>query len=159
MKLPKLFYFITCLWLLCSACNQDKTAKPSLNKADRIVKIDSAPPSPYEGVSLISLIANPEKYHNRHVRVIGYLNLQFEGNGLYFHKEDYDKFISKNGLWVSISRDSTLLTNVKQCNNNYVLIEATFDSNNTGHMGMWSGALTDIKRIEKWGDFITPTER
>ena len=34
--------------------------------------------------------------------------------------------------------------------NHYVLIEGTFDSTHTGHMGLNSGSIKDIKRIELW---------
>ena len=103
-----------------------------------------------EDTSLITLIANPEKYNNQHVRVIGYLNLEFEGNGLYLHKEDYERAIEKNGLWIDMPRDSLNSPDIKRCKLNYVLIEGTFDSEDKGHKGMWSGSLKDIKRLEVW---------
>lgn len=34
-------------------------------------------------VSLIQLIANPEKYDGKQVAVVGFLRLEFEGNALY----------------------------------------------------------------------------
>jgi hypothetical protein len=39
-----------------------------------------------EEVSLIQLIATPERYHGKFVEVIGYMNLEFEGNAIYLHK-------------------------------------------------------------------------
>ena len=35
-----------------------------------------------EDVSLVQLLAVPERFHERRVRLIGYLHLAFEGNGL-----------------------------------------------------------------------------
>ncbi|MCO5934525.1 hypothetical protein NAF17_03140 [Mucilaginibacter sp. RB4R14] len=152
MKLTTLPYLILCsLFFLIIACQQKKSAVPISSGLD----IDSARLNEYQEVSLISLIANPEKYNKRHVRVIGYLNLEFEGNGLYFHKEDYDRAIEKNGLWVEMSRDSIFSPQIKKCNRKYVLIEGTFDSENTGHKGMWSGSLKDIKRLEVWQSLST----
>jgi hypothetical protein len=146
MKLTTLPYLILFPLAILTACQQKKSAAPISAGLD----MDSARLNEYQEVSLISLIANPEKYDKRHVRVIGYLNLEFEGNGLYFHKEDYDRSIEKNGLWVDMSRDSMHLPGIKQCNRNYVLVEATFDSSNNGHMDMWSGSLNNIKRLEIW---------
>lgn len=40
-----------------------------------------------EGVSLIQLIATPEQYHGKMIEVIGYLNLEFEGNGITYIKK------------------------------------------------------------------------
>ena len=37
-------------------------------------------------VSLIRLIANPEKYHGKKIQVTGYINLEFEGDAIYLHK-------------------------------------------------------------------------
>ena len=38
------------------------------------------------GVSLIQLIANPDKYHGKLVRVIGVINIEFEGNKIFTSK-------------------------------------------------------------------------
>jgi hypothetical protein len=152
MKLTTLPYLILFpLIILSIACQQKKSAVPISTALDTVKSNE------YVDVSLVSLIANPEKYDKQHVRVIGYLNLEFEGSGLYLHKEDYDRSIEKNGLWVEMSRDSMFLPDVKQCKLNYVLIEATFDSDNTGHKGMWGGSLTDIKRMELWKSFNNTT--
>jgi hypothetical protein len=102
-----------------------------------------------EDVSLINVIATPEKYKGRKIRVIGYLNLEFEGNGIYLHKDDYENGIAKNGLWVEMSRDSIQLPQIKKCIENYVLIEGTFDLSK-GHMGAFSGSIKNITRLEIW---------
>jgi hypothetical protein len=36
------------------------------------------------------------------VRVIGFLRLEFEGNVLYLHREDYIHSILGNGVWVDV---------------------------------------------------------
>jgi hypothetical protein len=100
-------------------------------------------------VSMISLIATPEKYEGRQIRIIGYLNLEFEGNGIYLHKDDYEYGIPKNGLWVEMSMDSIQLPQIKKCIKNYVLIEGTFDLGE-GHMGAFSGSIKNITRLEVW---------
>jgi len=107
-----------------------------------------------EDVSLITLIANPRQFDGHKVRIIGYLNLEFEGNCIYLRKEDYDQAISKNGLWVDIDRSSEQLPDEKQCVKKYVLMEGTFDANNLGHMGMNSGAIRHIRRLEVWEPMV-----
>jgi hypothetical protein len=37
---------------------------------------------------MIQLIANPQAWDGKHVRVIGFLRLEFEGDALYLHRED-----------------------------------------------------------------------
>ncbi|WP_395740865.1 hypothetical protein [Prosthecobacter sp.] len=95
-------------------------------------------------VSLIQLIANPKAYDGARVRVIGFLNVQFEGNAIYLHEDDFKHGIHKNGLWVDAS---SIHPGLKQ---KYVLIEGTFDAKMTGHMGLWSGSIQQITRSEAW---------
>ncbi len=101
-------------------------------------------------VSLVSLIANPDKYNGKKIRVIGYLHLEFEGNGLYLHKDDYDHAISKNSIWVSIGPKHPEVSNLKQYSNHHVIMEGTYNSEMTGHMGMNSGSIEKITRLDIW---------
>ena len=98
-------------------------------------------------VSMIQLVANPEKYEGKYVRVKGFLRMEFEGNGLYLHREDYEKSLYRNGVWVHVAETEAN----RAFNMHYVLIEGTFDSKDKGHMGLWSGAIKDIKRVALWG--------
>jgi hypothetical protein len=58
-------------------------------------------------VSVIQLIAQPEKFDGKRVRFIGFLRLEFEGNAIFLHREDFDRGISRNGLWVNVPSDMT----------------------------------------------------
>ncbi len=49
-------------------------------------------------VTLVQLIANPEKFDGKSIRVIGFLRLEFEGNVLYLHREDYEHAILGDGM-------------------------------------------------------------
>lgn len=101
-----------------------------------------------QSVSTISLVANPQQYEGQFVRVIGFLHLEFESNVLYLHKEDYERVISPNGIWISLTDQQKI--NAKKLSNNYVIVEGMFNSKMKGHMGMWSGSLQEISRLEKW---------
>ena len=50
-----------------------------------------------------SLIANPDRVDGKLIRVIGFLRLEFEGDVLYLHREDYENAILGNGIWVSVT--------------------------------------------------------
>jgi hypothetical protein len=100
--------------------------------------------------SIINLIASPEKFHNKRVRVEGYLNLEFEGNAIYLNKDDYKKTITKNGLWVTFTQDSWKKIKKYNFKKGYFLVEGTFDMTSFGHMGLWSGTIKNITRIDKW---------
>jgi len=105
-------------------------------------------------VTLVQLIANPEKFDGKLIRVIGFLRLEFEGNVLYLHREDYENAILGDGIWVDVTPETTKQS--KTLNMNYVLLEGIFSSNNPGHMGMWSGAIQKIRRAELWSDVKHP---
>ena len=99
-------------------------------------------------VSLIQLIGDPDKYDGKFVRVIGFLRLEFEGNALYFHREDYESSLTKNAIWIDASAD--MKKQRQTFDQKYVLLEGTFDAKRFGHMGLFSGELHGIKRAEVW---------
>jgi hypothetical protein len=99
-------------------------------------------------VSMIQLIASPEKYDGKLIRVIGFLRLEFEGDALYYHKEDYEQSISKNAVWVNTTPE--MMKHKDQLNNHYALLEGVFDAKRLGHMGMFSGEISKIGRAITW---------
>ena len=99
-------------------------------------------------VTLVQLIANPEKFDGKLIRVIGFLRLEFEGDVLYLHREDYENSILGNGIWVDVNPEITKQN--KTLNMHYVLLVGVFSSSERGHMGMWSGTLKKIRRAEVW---------
>ena len=101
-----------------------------------------------ENVSIIQLIANPKEYDGKFVRLIGYVNLQFEGDAIFLHKEDCKRGITANGLWLNV--DEEVLKHRKRYHHKYMLIEGTFDAKDRGHMGMWPGAVGKITRWYIW---------
>ncbi len=102
-----------------------------------------------QDVSLIQLIANPEKYDGKRVRFIGFLRIEFEGNAIYFHREDYDRGLSRNGIWVDIPSD--MKTSEKSASDkHYVICVGVFRAGRHGHMDMFSGELSDVRRLQVW---------
>ena len=106
-------------------------------------------------VSLIQLIANPAIYDNKRIRIIGFLDLQFEGNAIYLHREDFYHAISKNALWIALPKDITR-QQIKLINDHYVICTGRFKADDHGHMGMFSGEMADITRLELWGPNLGP---
>jgi hypothetical protein len=99
-------------------------------------------------VTLVQLIANPERFDGKLIRVIGFLRLEFEGNVLYLHREDYENALLGNGIWVDVT--SEMKKNSESLNMNYVLLVGNSSASDRGHMGMWSGAIKKINRAELW---------
>src|SRR3954463_11374207 len=99
-------------------------------------------------LSLVQLIANPKDYDGKIVRVIGFVRLEFEGNAIYLHQDDYKHSIAKNGLWIDVTDD--IRKKQKDYDQKYVLLEGTFNAKDTGHMGLWSGSIEKITRFQVW---------
>jgi hypothetical protein len=97
-------------------------------------------------VSLIQLIANPEDYDGKVVRVIGFVKLEFEGNAIYLHQDDYKHSITRNGLWLDVTDD--VRKKQKDYDQKYVLLEGTFSAKERGHMGLWSGSIQKLLRFQ-----------
>ena len=95
------------------------------------------------------MLANPEKYDGKEIQIIGYLHLEFEGNGLYLHKEDYDHSIG-NMIWVDATPD--MKKAIKEINDKFVIIRGVFDAKHHGHLGLFLGTLTKITRCDVWSD-------
>ena len=101
-------------------------------------------------VSLVRLIANPKDYDGKIVRVIGFVRLEFEGNAIYLHQDDYKHGIRKNGLWIDATDDMRKRT--ADFDQKHVLLEGTFNVKDTGHLGLWSGSIQKIARCQVWSE-------
>ena len=99
-------------------------------------------------VSLVQLIANPKDYDGKVVRMIGYVRLEFEGNAIYLHQDDYKHGITKNGLWIDVTDD--MRKRQADIDQKYVLLEGTFNARDRGHMGLWTGSVQKITRCQVW---------
>jgi hypothetical protein len=108
----------------------------------------SAESSELKDVSMIQLIANPQQYDGKPIRVMAFLNLEFEGNALYLHREDFDKSILANAVWISL--DDQQIRTSKKFSGGYVLVEGVFNAKDRGHLGIFSGSIQQITRIQSW---------
>ena len=100
-------------------------------------------------ISLINLIATPEKYDGKAVMVEGFFRCETGSDRLYLTENDYTEYISANAVSLDlvdmdISVDRQQLKMLNGC---YVLIEGTFDYNDEGHPDWYSGHIKNINRI------------
>lgn len=95
-------------------------------------------------VSMVQLLSNPERYDGKLVRVVGYVWIEPEGAAIYLHKEDKVNSLTKNAIQLSLPEGA--VKDKKQLSGYYVLVEGVFDSNDAGHMGLYSGTLRSIQR-------------
>jgi hypothetical protein len=148
-----------CLWIAlaftltsCQTASQPATADGASHAAERPTddgrraKVESAV-EPID-VSMVQLIATPERFDGQLIRVIGFLHLEFEGNALYLHETDFCHSISANAIWVGVDwpPDDKYMAR----SNSYVLLEGVFDARSRGHMGMFAGSVRNISRFAGW---------
>ena len=101
---------------------------------------DDEPPS----VSIIQLLATPERYEGRLVRVQGVAHFAFEESALYLHREDADCMNSSNGVWLDSDARADL-------SDKFVIVEGRFTAKDHGHLGAWPGEIQDVTRLERAG--------
>jgi hypothetical protein len=97
-------------------------------------------------ISLIHLIQHPDYYDQKHVRVIGFASMKFEGKAIYVSKEDYDHGIRKNAIWLDVALTEHTMTMDKS----YLLVEGIFDRSKLGNRSLYSGTLMNLNRLEIW---------
>jgi hypothetical protein len=98
------------------------------------------------GLSMLQLLANPEKYDGEHVRVVGYIHLEPGSSAIYLHREDEEQHLFKNGAWVSLPPGASF----DGCQDSYVVVEGVFRARNEGNMSRWTGAITRVTRCQRW---------
>jgi hypothetical protein len=149
MKNSKFIILLLCLSIqllsqTASKSDSIKIWRESVKEALKTVKEENT------NVSLIKLLATPEKFHAQNIQVVGYLSLDFEGNAIYLHKEDYDHNMDANGFCIQFSDQIKKNKKLASYDGKYVIIIGTFDMYARGHMGGFSGCLKNICRVDFW---------
>ena len=129
--------------LFCIKIQQDKSVKSGSsetpNSANQYAK----------DVTMIQLIATPEKYDGQLVKVIGVGNLEFEGNCISLSKEDL-KYRVGNSIWIELGEKTISYEEAQKYNGEYVIIEGIFDKDDCGHLDMFCGSIKNISRYDLW---------
>lgn len=99
----------------------------------------------YKWVSIVNLIASPEKYHNEYVGVAGYLSLGPEKSYLCLS----DRVPSpKECLWLS-GKERSENIDFSNYNNTLALVQGVFNMRELGHLGLNSGTISHITRVSE----------
>lgn len=95
-------------------------------------------------ISMVNLWSNPEKYNGKVVLIMGYLNLENEGNAIYFHNEDHKFNLSNNAFGLSMTKYLWENIDLKQYNHKYVEIMGVFNYERKGHGGIFQGTIENV---------------
>jgi hypothetical protein len=97
-----------------------------------------------KAVSIVQLVATPERYEGLLVQVKGVAHFEFEERALYLHREDADSMNSSNGVWLDASGHADL-------SDAFVIVEGWFTAKSHGHLGAWPAEIQRIRRLERAG--------
>lgn len=105
--------------------------------------------------SIVSLIARPERYDGRPVRVVGYLVSELEGDALYLERDDAAHGITKNAIALNLYEDDggriTRFGPYSQFGwHEYAIVEGVFRAPSPNGNGLFSGAIGHVSRIDAW---------
>lgn len=95
---------------------------------------------------MMELIAQPVSSSARRVQVAGFLVLDFEGEALFFHKEDYQKGLTRNAIRIALTEEQA--KKYKDFAGTYVWVEASFIKRKNSE-DLYTGSLFDVRQIRK----------
>lgn len=102
-----------------------------------------------EFTSIISIIANPQRYHNKNIVIDGYFVLKKEGDAIYLTKTDFENGLFKNAIYLFVTYKDMEKFDIDPPYKGYVKIEGEYDMNNKGSYNFFSGSIINIKNISR----------
>ena len=115
--------------------------------------LSAGPSANPPAVSIIQLIANPEKYDRKVVTVIGFLKIRSEHPSLYLAQEDYKHSLDNN---ISVEPNPEMKANARQLDENYVLLVGTFIAYAPNPVRLGAGGLRSISTAMLWSETNYP---
>lgn len=102
-----------------------------------------------EDVSMIEVIANPKRFHNKKIQVQGYFTSETEGMAIYFSKSDFQNMIYKNAIFIYISYEDLERFNLKAPSQGYVTLIGIYNKDKKGSYDFYSGGFENVLNISR----------
>lgn len=102
---------------------------------------------PCVAVTLPELLATPEKYHGKRVRVSGYHHAEFEHSSLSAGPDSIRKY--NESVWLGGMSHYAKPADVVSHNDAFITVEGAFTGGSGGHLGLWAGEIDRLTKIEK----------
>jgi hypothetical protein len=98
-------------------------------------------------VSLVSLIATPERFDGIYVNVqgIAYFDSKHYVNAIFLTREDKVRGNSSNAVFLYFS---PAMRNCDRLNGKFVTVQGKFSSANKGHLNMFPACLLNVDRLQ-----------
>ena len=123
-----------------------KQAAPSFQCEVTLLKTEGDD-QPCVATTLEELLAHPEKYHGRRIRVTGYHHTEFEHSSLSAGLASIRKY--KESVWLGGISHFAKPEDVFSHNDVFITVEGTFTAGERGHLGLWAGEIDRLTKIEK----------
>lgn len=127
------------------AIPQEQPEQQDLREKYRKCAMEERMTGGYCDVSIVDLIANPQLFDDRKVLIVGYVHIEFEGRGIYLHRDDFRYGISRNALWL----DGAGSVDLSKCQDSYAYVRGTFKAGIGGHFGMFTGTLEQVAACQR----------
>src|SRR2546430_7109663 len=102
----------------------------------------------FERVSLVSILANPEKCGGKRVMLVGYVRWEprHEHQALYLTRDDAQLNNTMNSVWLDSIAATNFVGKNPPSRRGFVRVVGTLRVSNagSGHFGLWPAALEDI---------------
>ena len=103
-----------------------------------------------EYVSIVQLVATPERFDGKLLVVTGFLSLGTEADELYISSSDEANGILENGI--SIVRTQEIQQKRAELNQKYVRVAGRFKLNNRLKARFTSGGFAEVESCQFWSD-------
>ena len=99
-----------------------------------------------ESTTIAKLLASPEQFDGKSVRIVGAFRLQFEKSRLCPRHDDLVRGLTKNCLWISLDHErlGPGAKTLSSHNNKTVVMEGRFSMINRGHLNQFAGSIGRI---------------
>jgi hypothetical protein len=105
--------------------------------------------------SMVAILARPEDFGGKRVKVQGVFNLEFEGDQLCLDRDSLRHFVLKNCLRVRLNPGlEESYEAISRWNGWYAMLEGEISAEDRGHFGMFRASVVDVSHI-----LIVRTER
>ncbi|MGD0155552.1 MAG: hypothetical protein ABSB50_05620 [Terracidiphilus sp.] len=117
-------------------------ASGRVSKAQATTDADNSPHA--APVSIVTLLAQSASHKTKRVQVSGFMVLDFEGERLYLHEEDYQVGLYMNSLYLALSPAQR--EQYKAMDKHYVTLEAFFHGRRSAEDD-FAGELWDVREV------------
>lgn len=101
-------------------------------------------------LSLIRIIANPDKFDSRLITVQGFLSMSREGDLLYIDESASENMISQDAIWVR--RTEQMGKDHAKLNKTYVTVTGTFRADFKEQLGNPIGGIPNVQSVTLWSN-------